>query len=175
MKTTPALILLAIAAIIMTSAMPSTSQAQRAPIGAAAAEDMPHRTARTFAPFIRALITRHFNTAQSIFKIRRSVETSLETIESERILGRFNKPDRLELNLVGGRTLGNNIGILLFTIATEDGPIAFKVYYYGFGNDLNINRVELADDWDQIEALGTNMEMLSIAIPVPLGATDAGQ
>ena len=94
--------------------------------------------------------------------------TSLEQAESERILSRFAKPDRLELNLVGGRMLGNNIGILFFTIATDDGPVGFKLYYYGFGNDINVSRLEMTDDWDQIETLSTTVELLQTPISLPL-------
>ena len=88
---------------------------------------------------------------QQIFKVRRTVETSLEQPETSRILARFQKPDELDLNLVGGRMLGNNMGVLLFTVATQDGPVAFKIYYYGFDQDVNIARIDVMDDWDEIE------------------------
>src|SRR5262249_14839820 len=139
------------------------AQSRGTPAGAAGqggGEDMPHRTTRAFAPFLKAVITRRYNQAQQIFKLRRSVEVSLEDEETTRILSRFTKPDRFDLNLIGGRTLGQNIGILVFTIATEDGPVAFKIYYYGFGNDINVSRIEVFDDWDQIEQVAATVEIL---------------
>jgi len=172
MRKAPAIAMLIIAALAVTSAVPGVLGQTRAPVGAgtgAASDDMPHRTAKMFAPFLKALINRRYNTAQSIFKIHRNVETSLEQEDYARILTRFNKPDRLDLNLVGGRTLGTNIGILFFTIATEDGPVALKIYYYGFGNDIIISRLQMTDDWDEIETLSTNLEILQTPVTVSLG------
>ena len=74
----------------------------------------------------------------------------------------------MELNLVGGRTLGQNIGILLFTVATEDGPVAFKVYYYGFGQDINIARLDISDEWDELERVSSTVDILSQPVAVPL-------
>jgi len=178
MRKTPAVAILLLVALAVGSAVPLTTQAQSGPIGARpAADDMPHRTARAFAPFIRAIILRRINQAQQMFKIRRNVQTYLETAETVQILGRFAKPDRLELNLVGGRTLGNNIGILYFTVTNEEGPVAFKIYYYGVGEDVYIGRMELTDNWDDIEAGAVSVEALANPITVNLGGIidDSGQ
>ena len=60
-------------------------------------------------------------------------------------------------------------GILLFTVVTEEGPVAFKVYHYGFGNDVYIARMDITDDWDEIERLSSMVDMLGQPITVPLG------
>jgi hypothetical protein len=136
----------------------------------AGGDDMANRTIRAFAPFLRAIVSRRYNQAQGIFKIRRSVQSYLEQEEPTRILGRFIRPDRFDLNLVGGRSLGQNIGTLLFTIAAEDGPVAIKVYYYGYGNDINVSRIDVSDDWDELEMLATTVEILQAPVTVPLTA-----
>src|SRR6185369_12673864 len=114
MRRSPAVLLLILAAFAVGSATPVMLMAQNGggmtSVPGAAGDDMPHRTAKAFAPFLKAVITKRYNTAQQIFKIRRSVENSLEEQQSVRILNRFNKPERMDLNLVGGRTLGQNIG-----------------------------------------------------------------
>jgi hypothetical protein len=131
-------------------------------------------TARRFAPFLRAVVTRRMNVAERIFKVRRSVNVTLDQADTARILGRFIRPDQLELSLIGGRTLGQNMGILLFTVVTEDGPVAFKVYHYGFGNDIYIARMDITDDWDEIERLSAMVDILGQPITVPLsGQIDA--
>jgi len=158
--------LLIVLALLLTSAAPMLLRAQVAP--ARAADDMPHRTAKAFAPFFRALVQHRLNTAQGFFKMRRSVEMELETADNLQILSRFQKPDTLDLNLIGGRTLGNNIGILFFTIATLDGPVAFKVYFYGFDKDVYVDRLDITDDWDTIEQTAASLEMLPAPITTPL-------
>jgi len=131
-------------------------------------------TARRFAPFLRAVVTRRMNVAERIFKVRRSVNVTLDQADTARILGRFIRPDQLDLNLIGGRTLGQNMGILLFTVVTEEGPVAFKVYHYAFANDIYIARMDISDDWDEIERLSAMVDVLPQPISVPLsGQIDA--
>ena len=151
---------------------PVQAQAQNNGQGGAQGEDMPHYTARKFAPFLRAIVLHRVNTAQKIFNMRRSVETMLEQPETIRTLAHFQKPDNLALNLIGGRTLGQNIGILLFTVATQDGPVSFKIYYFGFAQDITVARMEISDDWDVIETASSNIDLMSAPITVPLGQVD---
>ena len=158
------------AALIAPLALHAQSR-QPAPPAAGGTDDMPHRTAKAFAPFIRAIASRRYNTAQQIFKLRRSVQAALEDPDTTGILARFIKADRFELNLIGGRTLGQNVGILLFTIASEEGPVAFKIYYYGFGTDIYVARIDVSDDWDQIEALSGTVDSLPAPVTVSLGAS----
>ncbi len=175
MRKTPAIVVLLLAGFIIGSAGPQISSAQNGGANLRPGDDMPHRTAKAFAPFIRAVIARRMNNAVQIFKLRRGVETYLEQAETVQILGRFVKPDRLDLNLVGGRTLGQNIGILFFTVAHEEGPVAFKVYYYGVGDDIYIARMDITDNWDEIEAAAVSVEALPAPIVVNLGgAIDEG-
>src|SRR6185437_13476090 len=91
--------LIVVLALALTGAAPMLLRAQNAP--ARVADDMPHRTVKAFAPFFRALVQHRLNTAQGVFKMRRSVEMELETSDNVQILSRFQKPDTLELNLIG--------------------------------------------------------------------------
>ncbi|HVT80146.1 MAG TPA: hypothetical protein VHM90_05770 [Phycisphaerae bacterium] len=172
MRKMPAVALALLIGLMIGSATPHSSNAQTgggARVTGASGEDMPHRTAKAFAPFIRAVIARRMNNAAQLFKLRRSVQTYLEQAETVQILGRFVKPDRLNLNLVGGRTLGENIGVLFFTVAHEEGPVAFKIYYYGVGDDIYIARMDIMDGWDEIEAAAISVEALNAPIVVNLG------
>jgi hypothetical protein len=162
--------LIVLAALLLGNFGPAPVQAQNNGQGGAPSEDMPHYTARKFAPFIRAIVLHRVNTAQGIFKMRRSVESNLEQPDTIRTLAHFQKPDSLPLNLIGGRTLGQNIGILLFTVATQDGPVSFKIYYYGFAQDINVARIEISDDWDTIESASSNIDLMSAPITVPLSS-----
>ncbi len=162
------LALVTITALAIAGASPLVLRAQVAGAPGRGADDMPHRTAKAFAPFFRAILLHRINTAQGFFKMKHSVSTELETPENIDILSRINKPDNLELNLIGGRNLGNNIGILFFTIATQDGPIAFKIYFYGFDKDVYIDRMDITDDWDTIEQTATTLEMLPSPITTPI-------
>jgi hypothetical protein len=132
-------------------------------------DNIPQRTARAFAPFFRAIVTRRSGQANGIFKLHRSVQSNLESAAVVQILARFRKPDEMFINLVGGRLLGQDMGILLFTAATETGPVAFKVYYYGYGQDMNIARMDISEDWDEIERLSATVDMMQVPISVPLG------
>jgi len=178
MRKTPVVAMIVLAALVIGSATPLMLKAQNAGAGrqpVAAADDMAHRTTRAFAPFIRAIIMRRVNTAQQIFKIRRSVMTGLEQQETVRILSRFQKPDSLSLNLVGGRLLGQDIGILLFTLANEEGPIYFKIYYYGFDGQIYIDRMDIGEDWDELEKAAISMESLPAPVTVALNSADLGE
>ena len=178
MRKTPIVATIVLAALIIGSATPLLLHAQnggtaRGPV-AASTDDLPHRTTRAFAPFIRAIIMRRVNTATQIFKVRRNVMMSLEQQDTVRILSRFQKPDTLNLNLVGGRLLGDNIGILLFTLANDQGPIYFKVYYSGTDDQIYIDRMDIGDDWDDLEAAAISVDSLPAPITVSLGVVDAG-
>jgi hypothetical protein len=164
----------------LASSAPLFVKAQNAPGvrggGAAQEATMPQRTARAFAPFIRAILQRRSTAANGIFKLRRGVQTNLESPETARILSRFRKLDDLALSLIGGKMLGQDVGVLLFTVVSEDGPVAFKVYYYGFGQDMNIARLEITDDWEELERGALTVDMLPSPITVSLGGMmiDAG-
>ncbi len=177
MRKTPAVALIVLAALVIGSATPVMLQAQTGAAGrgpAVATDDLAHRTTRAFAPFIRAILMRRVNTAQQIFKMRRPVMVALEQQDTVRLLSRFQKPDSLSLNLVGGRLLGENIGILLFTLSNEEGPIYFKVYYYGFEDQIYIDRMDIGEDWDDLEKAAVALESLPAPITVSLGAFDTG-
>ncbi len=177
MRKTPAVAMIVILALVLGSAAPLLLQAQNggvAPRLGPAPDDMPRRTAKAFAPFLRAIIMRRTTTAQQIFKMRRPVMTALDHPDTLRILGRFQKPDTLALNLVGGRMLGESTGILLFTIASVEGPVYIKIYYYGVEDVIYIDRMDIGDDWDDMEAAAISVQSLPSPITVSLGSIDDG-
>lgn len=178
MRKWPAVAVIFLAGLFVGSAGPSITQAQSGGTGGARpTDDMPHRTAKAFAPFIRAIIGRRMNNAQQIFKLKKPVQTYLEQAETVQILGRFVKPDRMDLNLVGGKTLGQNIGILYFTVANDDGPVGFKIYYFGIADEIYISRMDIMDTWDEIEEATVHIDSLPAPIVVNLGGVidEAGQ
>jgi hypothetical protein len=180
MRKMPAVVLIVGAALMIGSAAPMLVSAQTGgrtgPAAAGNAEDIAHRTARSFAPFVRALITRRITTAQQLFKMRRNVLMTLEQPEVIRVLSRYQRPQRYDLNLVAGRLFGQNAGILLFTVINEDGPVYFKVYYYAYGDQTYIDRLEISDDWDDLEAAAERLESLPtvISVPVSVGPETGG-
>jgi hypothetical protein len=175
MRKLPAVAMIVLSALAVGSASPLLLHAQAAGGGGARGvaavnnEDMPHRTARSFAPFVRAILVRRLTVAQQIFKLRRNVMVDLESAEVAQMFNRFNRPDRVDLNLVGGRNLGQNLGILFFTLTSQEGPVAFKVYYYGFGEDIYIARMDITDSWEDIETWAQGVENLPSPVTVPLG------
>jgi hypothetical protein len=174
MRNTLTMAAVALVAMAVGSALPMVTAAPPPHGPQAEGADLPHRTTRAFAPFIRAIVTRRTNQAEKMFNMRRSVLRSLEQDESVRILAKFPKPDQLELNLIGGRTLGRNIGLLLFTVATEEGPVAFKIYYSGYGETMTVGRMDITDDWDEVERLSLTVDSLPSPITVMLGQIDEG-
>lgn len=177
MRKTPAVALMIVLAMLIGGGVPLLQAQNGGSVSGpkpAAADDLPRRTAKAFAPFLRAIIMRRINTAQQIFKVRRSVMNSLEQPETTRVLGRFQKPDTLSINLVGGRMLGQNIGILLFTMTNEEGPIYFKIYYYGVEDQIYIDRMDIGDDWDDMASIAASLDSLPAPINVPLGVIDEG-
>lgn len=177
MRKLPAIAMIVLTALAVGSASPLMLQAQvragaGAPGAAGTVDDVPHRMAREFAPFVRAVILRRLTAAQQVFKLHRNVMNTVASPETAQVLNRFNKPDRLDLNLVGGKILGQRIGILFFTIAHLDGPVAFKIYYYGYNGDTYISRIEITDDWDDIETMSQTLEILANPVAVPLGQLD---
>jgi hypothetical protein len=173
MRKLPAVAMIVLTALAVGSASPLLLHAQAAGTGSRVAamgnDDMPHRTARTFAPFVRAILVRRINTAQQIFKLRRNVVNELESPEIAQMFNRFNRPDRVDLNLVGGRTLGQNLGTLFFTITSPEGPVGFKVFYYGYGEDIYISRMDISDDWEDVDTWSRTVDLLSTPVTVPLG------
>ena len=134
------------------------------------ADDLPRQTTRAFAPFLRAILTHRTNVAERLFKVHRSVFTNLEQQEEVRILGRFNKPDQLELNLVGGRVFGPQYGYsLIYRGHGRWSGLLPEIYYYGYGQDMYVARMDMSDDWDEIERLCTTVDILPVPITVMLG------
>lgn len=145
-----------------------------AQVGGAAVvqEDLSHTTTRRFAPFLRAVVSRRMNVAERIFKVRRPVHAMMEQAETARILGRFIRPEQLAVTLIGGRNLGQGMGVLLFTVVTEGGPVAIKVFHYTYGPDVNIARMDITDDWDEIERFSTTVDLLQQPVTVPLSGEE---
>jgi hypothetical protein len=125
--------------------------------------------AREFAPWIAAVVQEKWNIATPIFPIRRHAQEYLELPNTQRIFRRFGgKPNGMELALIGGRGLGDQTGVLLFTVTTESGPVAFKIYHYKFGNTRSVGKIEVTDDWSDIEKMYMTVDPLQAAVLVPL-------
>jgi hypothetical protein len=131
--------------------------------------EIPRRVAREFAPWISAVIQEKFNIANPIFPIRKHAQETLEFPNTQRIFRKFGgKLNGLDLALIGGRGLGEQTGVLLFTITTESGPVAFKIYHYKFGNTRSVGKIEVSDDWADIEKMYLSVDPLQGAVIVPL-------
>jgi hypothetical protein len=176
MRTLTAVACIALAALIAGTAAPLVMHANAqggAPGGAGMQnEDLSRTTTRRFAPFLRAVISRRMNVAERIFKVRRSVYGMLDQAETARVLARFVRPDQLSVTLIGGRNLGQGMGVLLFTVVTEEGPVAIKVFHYSFGNDVYIARMDITDDWDEIERYAAMVEVLQQPVTVSLSGQE---
>jgi hypothetical protein len=180
MRKMPALALIILTALLIGGvAAPLLLRAQTATpgrgSGAAAVEnDVPHRTARSFAPFIRALMQRRLTTAQQLFKVHRPVLETLDLPDVMRILQRYQRPQQYELNLVAGRLYAPNTGIVLFTIVNEEGPVYFKIHYYTYAEKTYIDGLEISDDWGFMEAAAEHLESLPAPISVPVNSAEVG-
>lgn len=185
MRTRTAVACILLAALVAGTATPWAMHAQaqvgNAPAGGntggvvAVNEEITRSTTRRFAPFLRAVVTRRMNVAERIFKVRRSVYAMLDQGETARVLARFVRPDQLSVTLIGGRQLGQGMGVLLFTVVTEEGPVAIKVFHYTFGNDVYISRMDITDDWDEIERYAAMVDILQQPVTVPLAAQLEGE
>jgi hypothetical protein len=58
--------------------------------------------------------------------------------------------------------------VLLFTTVTEQGPVAFKIYHYKYGSNRCIGKIEVTDQWSEIERLYTTIDPLPAPVTVPL-------
>jgi hypothetical protein len=182
MRTKTAVACIVLAAVVAGTAAPLVMHAHAqgggtvAPVtgggGGMGNEDLTRSTTRRFAPFLRAVVTRRMNVAERIFKVRRSVYASLDQADTARILGRFVRPDELSVTLIGGRQLGQGMGVLLFTVVTSDGPVAIKVFHYAFGNDVYISRMDITDDWDEIEHYAAMVDILQQPVTVSLAGQE---
>jgi hypothetical protein len=177
MRKTPVLVVLVAMALLIGGAAPLMVGAQGAatmrgmPPGTPP-NDLPQRTTRQFAPFIRALLQRRLTQAQQLFKLRRPVLATMEEVDVMRVLSRYQRPQRYDLNLVAGRLYGPNTGILLFTIVNEEGPVYFKVHYYTYQDQTYVDRLEISDDWDYMEAAIEHLDLLPTPVSVPLNSGD---
>ncbi|HVS72248.1 MAG TPA: hypothetical protein VHQ47_13415 [Phycisphaerae bacterium] len=130
--------------------------------------DTAPQIARSFAPWIRAMIQQRANVADQIFVTPKYIFAAFGSDTGKQILARFNGNQQHDLNLIGAKNLGRNMGAVLFTISTADGPVALKIYYYGYNAQLHISRIELADDWPDIERLDLEMDALTEPTTIPL-------
>jgi hypothetical protein len=168
------------ATVLMAGAAPLLLRAQGGgagrgaggPATAAAEDDLAHRTAKQFAPFVRALIQRRLTTAQQLFKVRRPVMAALEDPDTIRVLSRYQRPQRYDFNLVAGRLYGPGTGVVLFTIVNEDGPVYFKIHYYTFNEQTYIDQLEISDAWEYLEEATEHLDMLPSPVSVPLNAAE---
>jgi hypothetical protein len=130
--------------------------------------EIPRRVVREFAPWIAAVIQEKSNTAVAIFPIRRHAQETLEFPNTRRIFRKFGKLNGLDLALIGGRGLADQAGVLLFTVTTESGPVAFKVYHYRYGNTRSVGKIEITDDWADLEKMYLTVDPLQVPVIAPL-------
>lgn len=130
--------------------------------------DTAPQIARTFSPWIRAMIQHKSTIADQLFVTPKYIYSAFESDTGKRILARFSGVQPHDLNLIGAKSLGRNMGACLFTISTADGPVALKIYYYSFNAQLHISRIEMADDWPDIEHLDYGVDTLPEPVTVPL-------
>jgi hypothetical protein len=119
-----------------------------------------------FAPWISAIIQQRFSAADRLFPLERSAQAEVESSANVQIFSRFTRLDDTALSLVGVHILGDHIGTALFTAATEHGPVAFKIYYYRYGTDIHVGKIDIAEHWADIEALSLTVD----ALPEPVTA-----
>lgn len=127
--------------------------------------------ARSFAPWIKAMIQHKSTLADQLFVTPKSIYGEFESEVGKRILARFTGTAQHDLNLIAAKNLGRNTGIALFTISTQDGPVALRLYYYGYNTQIHIAHVDMADDWQTIE----QMEMATDALQQPATVSLMGQ
>ncbi len=121
-----------------------------------------------FAPWISAVILQKWNVANRLHPLSNGAQAEVQSSNSATAFVRFTKLDETPLSLVGSRILGQNTGMLLFTAPTEDGPIAFKVSYYQYENQIHVGRLEIADRWIEIEALYLTVDPLAAPVTAML-------
>jgi len=136
--------------------------------GGAADGEAPRRAAKEFATWIEAVIQEKFNVASRQFPMSRQVQEYTRLEQVQRIFRKFPKLSGLQLALIGGRELGDQTGVLLFTVTSENGPVAFKIYHYKFGDTRTVGRMEVTDDWMEIERMYTTVDALAAPVLVPL-------
>jgi hypothetical protein len=130
--------------------------------------DTAPQLARNFAPWLRAMIQHKSTIADQLFVTPKYIYSAFESDTGKRIMARFNGLQPHDLNLIGAKNLGRNTGAVLFTISTAEGPVGLKLYYYGFNAQMFISRIELADDWPDIERLDYGVDALPEPVTVPL-------
>ena len=130
--------------------------------------DGPRRAARDFSPWIEDIILQKTESANRLFPLRRYAQDAVESTNAVRIYRKFPKMDGMRITLVGWRALNEQAGVLLFTAVTEQGPVAFKIYHFEFGNNRIVGRIEITDDWSEIERMYTTIDPLQAPVTVPL-------
>jgi hypothetical protein len=130
--------------------------------------ETPRRIAKDFAPWMEAVIQGKTDVANRLFPLQKAAQDAIESPDALRIFGKFPKLNGLKLALVGARGYGDQTGTLLFTITTKDGPIAIKLYHYQFGNSRYIGKVEVTDDWEEIDKMYQTVDILQTPVVVSL-------
>jgi hypothetical protein len=122
----------------------------------------------SFAPWISAVILQKPNVANRLFPMERGALSAVESNEAVQMYARFPKLDDVPVSLAGMHSLGDHIGTALFTAATQDGPIGFKVSYYRYGTEMRIGKVEMATHWSELEALSLTVDTLATPVTAML-------
>ena len=127
-------------------------------VSAAAEPDSGGQTVRQFTPWLSAFVRGKQQVAEQYFRLRPAAQNEMNSTEASAVLNRLSQINAPVLNLVWSKSLGENTGIVMFTVATEDGPIGFKIYYYGFNNQMYISHVQMTRHWSEIERMAFNFD-----------------
>jgi hypothetical protein len=161
------LMVLAAVAMVVGGAWVWPSRVGRAAVGqdnGAGAQEM----VDAFSPWISACILQRWTIANRIFPMENGAQAAMQSNEASQMYARFPKLEDVPLSLVGRHSLGDHIGTALFTAATQDGPIGFKVSYYRFGTETHIGKVEVSTHWSELEALSLTVEPLATPVTAML-------
>lgn len=160
---------LIVATVILTLVLIFTRAINPQPASAAPTMDDAARTAHQFTPWLTALVHGKPQNADQYFHLRPAAQNEMANSDTSQILSRLSQVDNFDLNLVWSKSLGEGTGIAMFTIATTDGPIGFKVYYYTFANQPFVSHVDFTSHWSEIERMAFTVDQLSAPVAtVPL-------
>ena len=130
--------------------------------------EVQRRVARDFAVWIEDIILQKTDAANRLFPLQPYAQKQVMSNKTVEIFSRFPKLEGMDITLVGWRALGEQAGVLLFTTVTEHGPVAFKIYHYKYGNNRSIGKIEVTDEWSEIERMYTTIDPLPVPVTVPL-------
>lgn len=99
------------------------------------------------------------------------VRQELARRETAVILDRLDLDAPFRISVVGFKLIMGDAVTMLFVSTTEQGPVAVKLSYFVHENQLYMGRVQIADDWDDIEALVDSVDRLPAPFNISTNAS----